>query len=115
MHEVSLAVALLELAEDAARREGASRIEALHVELGALSGVVPEALAFAFAGAKVGTLAEGARLEIHVLPAVAYCVACGREFEVQSDFGVALCPRCERPSATVQQGYELTLSYLEVV
>jgi hydrogenase nickel incorporation protein HypA/HybF len=115
VHEVSLVLALLELADDAARREGASRIEVVHVELGALSGVVPEALAFAFAGAKAGTLAEGARLEIHLLPAVAYCVACGREFEVQSDFGVVLCPCCERPSAALRQGYELTLSRLEVV
>lgn len=115
VHEVSLAVALIELAEEAARREGASRIEAVHVDLGALAGVVPEALAFAFDGAKVGTLAHHARLEVELLPAVAYCEACNCEFEVESELGIAVCPRCEGPSAALRQGYELTLSRLEVV
>lgn len=115
MHELSLMESMLELAEDAARQEGARGIEAIHLDIGALAGVVPEALEFAFAGLKEGTLAEQAALKVRYLPAVAHCEPCGLEFELDNDFGVALCPACETPTATLRQGRELRLSHLEVV
>jgi hydrogenase nickel incorporation protein HypA/HybF len=114
MHEFGLAVSMLDLAEEAARRDGAGCIDALHVTVGALSGVVPEALEFAFAGAKVGTMAEGARLVVTYLPAVAYCTTCDASFELDNRFGLALCPRCDVPSADLRQGRELALDHVEV-
>lgn len=114
MHEFGLAVSMLDLAERSARADGAQRIDVIHVEIGALAAVVPEALTFAFEGARLGTMAEGARLEVTYLPAVAYCASCQREFEAYDGFGVALCPDCDTPSADLRQGRELRLSHLEV-
>jgi hydrogenase nickel incorporation protein HypA/HybF len=114
MHEFGIAVSMLDLAEDAARREGATRIDALHVEVGALAGVVPEALEFAFEGAKVGTMAEGARLVVTFLPAIAHCATCDASFDLDNRFGIAVCPRCEVPSGDLRQGRELALHHLEV-
>jgi hydrogenase nickel incorporation protein HypA/HybF len=114
MHEFSLAVRMVELAETAARREGAGRIDRVHVEVGALSGVVPEALEFAFRGAREGTIAAGASLEVTLVPGVAYCAGCGDEFAVDHALGIAVCPSCDRPSSELRRGTELRVSHLEV-
>lgn len=109
MHEFGLAVRLIELAEDAARAAGATRIESIRVDIGALAGVVPEALAFAYQGAREGTLAADASLDVTYLPARAHCAACARDFEVDNRFGIADCPTCGAPSADLRQGRELHL------
>ena len=114
VHEFSLVVSMLDVAEAAARKEGAERIEAIHLEIGALAGVVPEALTFAFAGAREGTMAAHARLEVTYLPAIAYCATCQAEFELDNRFGIAMCPVCDTPSADLRQGRELHVSHLEV-
>jgi hydrogenase nickel incorporation protein HypA/HybF len=114
MHEFGLAVSMLDLAEEAARREGAARIDALHLDVGTLAGVVPEALAFAFEGARVGTMAEAARLVVRMVPALAHCAACDATFELDNRFGIAVCPTCDVPSADLRQGRELRLTELEV-
>jgi hydrogenase nickel incorporation protein HypA/HybF len=114
MHEFSLVVRLLEIAEEAARKEGADRIDAIHVAIGVLAGVVPEALEFAFGGARLGTRAADARLEVTYLPAIAYCAACQSEFELDNRFGIAVCPVCDTPSADLRQGRELHVTHLEV-
>ena len=114
MHEIGLVVSMLRMAEESAREDGASRIHAIHLEVGALAGVVPEALEFAFTAACQGTMAEEARLEVTYLPAVAYCHACGAEFDIDNRFGIALCPQCETPSADLRQGRELNVTHLEV-
>jgi hydrogenase nickel incorporation protein HypA/HybF len=62
MHEAKLCLSLLELAERALRADGARRIHALRIEVGALSGVAPEALEAAFPICAHGTAAQGARL-----------------------------------------------------
>ncbi len=114
MHEFSLAVSLINVAEEAARAERAERIEAIFVEIGALAGVVPEALEFAFGGAREGTMAADARLEVTYLPAIAYCASCHSEFELDNRFGIAVCPVCDTPSADLRQGREMHVSHLEV-
>lgn len=114
MHEFGLVMSMLDMAEESARSEGASRIDAIHLEIGALAGVVPEALDFAFQGAKEGTMAAEARLEVDYLPAVAHCPSCEMDFELDNRYGVALCPICDTPSADLRQGRELHLSRLEV-
>ena len=64
MHELSIAVDLVDAAlEEAARLELAS-IDAVHVEVGVLSGVVQEALGQAFEVASRGTPLQGSRLVI---------------------------------------------------
>ncbi len=107
-------MSLINVAEDAARAERAERIEAIFVEIGALAGVVPEALEFAFGGAREGTMAADARLEVTYLPAIAYCASCRSEFELDNRFGIAVCPVCDSPSADLRQGREMHVSHLEV-
>jgi len=64
MHELSIAIALVELASEEAQRLGAVRVDALFVRLGARSSVAADALRFSFDLAAAGTIADGARLEL---------------------------------------------------
>ena len=64
MHEVSLAIALVEVASEAAHTLGATRVNRLFVRLGAGAGVLAEALRFSFDVAAEGTIVQGARLEV---------------------------------------------------
>jgi hydrogenase nickel incorporation protein HypA/HybF len=109
VHEFGLAVNMIELAEEAARAAGASQIEVIRLEVGALAGVVPEALEFAFQGAREGTLAADATLDVTYLPALCHCAACDADFELDNRFGIADCPTCGTPSADLRQGRELNL------
>ncbi len=115
MHELGLVQSILDIAETYARREGASAIREIGLKVGAMSGVEKAALEFAFEATKQGTLAEQARLAVHWVPLVAFCEECEVGFEVKSPFGIALCPVCNEAIATLQQGQELEVDYLEVV
>jgi hydrogenase nickel incorporation protein HypA/HybF len=64
MHELSIAITLVELAADAARSLGAARVNKLFVRLGTGAGVTAEALRFSFDLAAEGTIVQGARLEL---------------------------------------------------
>lgn len=112
MHEVSLMQDTLILATQEARRAGGSRIHRLRMRIGPLSGVVPEALEFAFEILAKGTAAEGAQLEIERVPILCYCRGCDREF-APPDL-LCECPGCGLPSPEVRRGREMELNSLEV-
>lgn len=99
MHELSLVESILQIVDEYAAREGFSRVTALRLSCGRLSCVVPQALRFAFDIQSKGTRAEGAALDLQVLPAAVHCLACARDVEV--DRFEAQCPEC--------RGYEVFL------
>lgn len=112
MHEVGIMQNAIQMAETQARESRAARIHVLRLRVGAMSGVVPEALEFAFETVSRGTLAEGARLEIERVPAACWCEACGAEFECP-DYDYT-CPRCQAFSRELRRGTEMQLSSIEV-
>ncbi len=102
----------LNLALEQARKARASRVHVIRLRIGALSGVVPEALTFAFEALVPGTLAEGAQLAIEPVPARFWCAACTREFQADDLF--AECPDCHAPSGELRAGREMELASLEI-
>ena len=112
MHEVSLLENTLELAVGYAQQQGASHIHRLTLRVGALSGVIPEALRFAFEIVVQGTMAAQAELVIEMLPAICYCADCDQDFQ-PTDY-IYECPRCHQLSSQIRQGRDLELISLEV-
>jgi len=112
MHEVSIMAEALRLAMDAARSAGASRVLKLRLRIGSLSGVVPEAMRFAFDVVCQDTMAAGANLEIELVPATCWCAACQAEFECAELFYE--CPRCHNPSGELRRGRELEIADVEI-
>ena len=113
MHELSIAVSLVEAACEKIEELGAVKVDALHLRLGPLSGVVKEALLFSFDLAAEGTAVEGARLEIEDVPLTVRCPRCGKERELPSPQRLR-CPDCDVPTPEVVRGRELELVALEV-
>lgn len=112
MHELSIAQNLVELAAAAAENAGVMRVQALHVRLGVLSGVVKEALAFAFEVVIQGTPLEGARLVITEVPVKVFCPAC-HEARVLPEPIPMRCPVCGTRTSQVLEGREMELYAVE--
>jgi hydrogenase nickel incorporation protein HypA/HybF len=111
MHELSIALALIDAACEEADRRGV-RVLALHVQVGRLSGVVAEALLSAYELAREGTPLAQARLEIEETPVVMRCPGCG-ERPVASLLQLC-CAECGAPATELIRGRELDLTALEV-
>lgn len=113
MHEVSIILNVLEIAEDHCRKDGFSKIDRIQLRIGRASGVLPDALQFAFEVSKRDTAAEGAALIIEEVPVGAVCARCGRNFTVEEKY-VFSCTLCGSPDFTITQGRELDIIELEV-
>ncbi|MCX2969198.1 hydrogenase maturation nickel metallochaperone HypA [Streptomyces sp. TRM70308] len=109
MHELSIATAVVESADAAARRHGAASVDSVCLRVGELAGVVPDALRFSFDLAAAGTALEGARLEIEDVPARARCATCPGDFAVGSPPSL-VCPRCAGAAVELVSGRELELA-----
>lgn len=112
MHELSIALSIVEMAEEEARRRSA-QVNAVHLKLGTLSGVVKEALLFSYDLACEGTALEGSRLVIEEVPTVVYCPVCKEERGLPSIQSFC-CPVCDGPTPEVLQGKELEVVALEI-
>jgi hydrogenase nickel incorporation protein HypA/HybF len=112
MHEAGIMQDALDLAVSEANKAGGSRVHRMRLRVGVLSGVVPEALRFAFESLAPGSPADGAQLEIEPVAAAYWCEPCAREF-VAPDL-VDPCPGCGNTAATLRRGLELELSTVEV-
>jgi hydrogenase nickel incorporation protein HypA/HybF len=112
LHELSLTQSIVELAIEHAEREEAKVIRSLTLEIGALSGVIPDAVEFAFDVCSKGTLAEGARLEINYIEGRGRCQECSRETEL--DKLTYACPHCGSLALETLQGKEMSLIEMEI-
>ncbi|MGI8510952.1 MAG: hydrogenase maturation nickel metallochaperone HypA [Gemmatimonadaceae bacterium] len=114
MHELSIAMSLVDAAcEESEDLEEGSRIIALHLRLGALAGVVKEALLFSFDLVAADTVIAGARLLIEDVPVVVMCPTCNEEREIES-IQRFRCPICGAPAPNVIRGRELQLFAMEI-
>lgn len=112
MHELSLTQNIVELAIEHAQRARAVAIRSITVEVGALSGVLADALEFAFDVCSKGTMAAGARLEIRHIAARGQCLACREMTELENL--THICPRCGSLALQVLQGQEMTFIEMEI-
>jgi hydrogenase nickel incorporation protein HypA/HybF len=113
MHEVSIALSLLDIARGHCEREGYKSIESIRVRIGKASGIMSEALLFAFDAVKIGTIAEKARLFIEEVPVGGFCSNCKQSFVVEESF-VLCCPNCGEASFNLETGRELDIYEMEV-
>src|SRR2546421_1463390 len=112
MHELSIALSILDMAAEEAGRHG-GRVAAIHLRLGPLSGVVKDALLSAYELAREGSSLEATELLIEETPLVAYCPACAAERALASAQRLC-CPDCGTPTPDVIRGRELEVVALEV-
>ncbi|MFN9547921.1 MAG: hydrogenase maturation nickel metallochaperone HypA [Cyanobacteriota bacterium] len=113
MHELSLMQFLGERVREVATQQGAERVLVIHLRLGSLAGVDPDALRFAAEVVLAGTCAAGATLSIEEIQASLWCDPCAMEFAATA--GCCDCPRCGTLSARLLRGKELSLVSLDLI
>ena len=113
MHELSIAMSIVAAVQEESARLGAESVEAVHVRLGALSGVVEDALVFSYSIAIADTALEGSKLVIEDVPVTVQCPTCDAERPVVSMQQLS-CAVCGPPSADVVRGRELLVTALEI-
>ncbi len=112
MHEMSLSRGIVDLIEDAARRDGFASVRTVWLEIGKLAPVETQSLRFCFDVATRGSCAEGARLEIVATPGRAWCLACSQAITI--DEALADCPLCGSGQVQVTGGTDMRVKELEV-
>ncbi len=113
MHELSIALSIVEGATEEAQKHNGAKVEAVHLKLGKLSGVVKDSLLFSYNVACEGTILEGSRLEIKEVPVIVFCPNCNEETTPVSIQNFC-CSVCESPTAKVVRGRELLIVGLEL-
>lgn len=113
MHELSIAMSIVEMAEEEAASRGHAQVLTVHLRLGPLSGVVKEALLSSYEMACASTPLEGSQLVIEEVPIEVFCPKCQMRVRVSSMQWIA-CPECGTPTPDVVQGKELEVVALEI-
>jgi hydrogenase nickel incorporation protein HypA/HybF len=108
MHELAIAQGIVEMILE--RTDGAP-VAAVHLRIGKVSGVLPDAIRFCFDLVADGTPVAGARLEIDEPPGRAVCRTCGTAFEVE---GLIVLCACGSADVDVLGGDELLVSAVEL-
>ncbi len=113
MHELSIAMSILEMAEEEAEERGGVRVTAIHLKLGKLSGVVKEALLSAYEMAREDTPLKDTQLIIEEVPIVVFCPSCQMQRPLSS-VQLFCCAECGTPTSEVVQGKEMEVVALEI-
>jgi hydrogenase nickel incorporation protein HypA/HybF len=110
MHEYSIVRSLLDRVEASVRGYDVSAVRALHVTVGALSGVDAGLLRTAYELCIPGTMCAGAELDVVEVPARWRCSRCGRD---RADGERLTCAACGTPM-TLDAGDEIVLEKIDL-
>jgi hydrogenase nickel incorporation protein HypA/HybF len=111
MHELSIAMGIVDVAAEEAMKRG-SRVTAVHIKIGLLSGIVPASLRSAFELACENSPLAGAELITEEVAVAAFCPACDAERAVS--FPELSCPACGISTPDIIRGRELEVVALEL-
>jgi hydrogenase nickel incorporation protein HypA/HybF len=109
VHELSIASAVVATVE---KHAGGRPTSAVTLRVGRLRQVVPESLEFYFGFVSKGTVCDGARLELEVVPGRLGCASCDHEWEL--DEPAFWCPACASSDVRITAGNELEVESIEV-
>jgi hydrogenase nickel incorporation protein HypA/HybF len=109
VHELSLSSAIV---NTVVKHADGRRVSVVNLRVGHLRQVVPDSLEFYFEFVARGTVCEGARLELELVPAVLRCDACAAGWEMDLPF--FRCPECGSGEVTVESGNEFEVESIEV-
>jgi hydrogenase nickel incorporation protein HypA/HybF len=113
MHELSIAMSIVEMAQEEAELRGNAQVLAVHLRLGQLTGIVKEALLSSYDMACEATPLEGSQLLIEEIPVEVFCPKCQVPRRLRS-IQWFCCPKCFTPTTEIVHGKELEVVALEI-
>ena len=112
MHELSITEAILSSALDEAKKNNATRIISISLDMGELSSVVPECVQEYFDMLSEGTIAHDALLNFNLIRSLLKCRCCDNEFHMEH---MRLrCPKCNSQNVDIIKGKEFNIRQLEI-
>jgi len=112
MHELAYTQSMIDQIESTLAKETFNSVKSVNLKIGKLSGIEPTCLDFCFETCAKGTIVEGAKLHIDIVPCKIFCNQCKKEFTPDS-FSYA-CPECLKPDINIINGQEIELMNVEV-
>jgi hydrogenase nickel incorporation protein HypA/HybF len=112
MHELSLIANLFDILEEKATEQKANKIVHVKLQVGLLSGAVPELLKTSFDIYKKDTMAAEAVLEIEEVPLKYQCQECQTEM-IKDDY-IIVCDKCGSTNLKVLAGMDMFLLKMDI-
>lgn len=112
MHELSVALGIVKIAEDEAKKANVEKITAIELEIGTLAGIEFDSLDFVWPAAVKDTILEHAKKEITIIKGEAICIDCDNVFNIKKYYDV--CPKCSSNFKSILKGKELRVKSLVV-
>lgn len=114
MHELSVMQSILDIVLDFAKKNNAKQVTKINLEVGEMSGIVPDWMQKYFDFVSEGTIAEKSVLNIDWVPAVIKCRNCGKEFKVDKKDMQFFCSKCESKDIELISGRGYLLKSIEI-
>ena len=111
MHEMSIVLGIVKIAETEAQKAGVLKFAAIDLEIGNLAGVEWEALDFAWEAVVKGSVLENTEKRVHKIKGEARCLECEKEFEMNYFYDT--CPHCGSYFKDILKGRELRVKSLD--
>lgn len=113
MHELSVALGIVKIAENETKKAKAKTVELIELEIGTLAGIEFESLDFVWPSAVKDTVLENASRKINIIQAKGKCIDCDTVFDMEYLYDS--CPDCHSNFKGIIQGKELRVKALEVI
>jgi len=104
MHEIGVLIEVVKSVEKFAVTNNVEKIETLVLQIGELSSMIPKYMQNLYPASIEGTILEGSKLEIEILPANALCRECTKVFNIILNKGI--CPNCKSKNCEILSGEE---------
>lgn len=112
MHELSIVMSIVEIAQNQAQQAHASVIEEIELDIGTLAGIELDALEFAWPQGVKHTMLEHAVKKINRIEGKASCSDCNNKFTIENYYDA--CPECGGHLIHILQGRELKVRSLVI-
>lgn len=110
MHELGVVLEIFDLIEEIMKEQDLKKVSSVTVEVGELSGILPDYLKECWKAARLGGTFDETELKLVYIPATARC-ACGAEYEMTKNNRI--CPECHKTNYEVIKGREFMVLSIE--
>lgn len=116
MHEMTITKNVVKVVVDYATKNNAKHIKSVSLEIGELRDIVIHLFEKCFQYMTKGTLAEGAAVNVEMLPLKCKCENCNEIFRVinERDYSKVKCPKCNSNSLKLYSGQEFMIRDIEI-
>ena len=112
MHEFSIVMNIVDIAENEAKKHNATSIESIELDIGKISGIEPAALEFAWNSAVANSVLEHAKKKVNYIDGVAQCKECKKKYSIENFYDG--CPECSSIFKDIIQGKELRIKSITI-